>query len=229
MRNIRFKIQSVLVVLVVFLSYASGIVITERLKNASVKEQRRTAAAAFSSRDEVRGYLKGVSEQEQSVETSDDSHLNGKVEVIFYPVDDNSDNVDTSFFIARNIEYVKSKSFFIAYVPIDLIPELEKVSGVYYADISDHVKPMETVSEGRDAINATKFVLDGVDGTGVKIAVMDTGFRGYLDLQNRGELPPSDNLIAIDFTALRQPINSAVGDTHGSACAEIVYDIAPGS
>lgn len=108
-----------------------------------------------------------------------------------------------------------------------MIPELENVSGAYYADISEPVKPMEVVSEGRDSINATKFVLDGVDGADVKIAVIDVGFRGYLDLQNRGELPR--NLITIDFANNQQPINSAVGDNHGSACAEIIYDIAPGA
>jgi hypothetical protein len=84
---------------------------------------------------------------------------------------------------------------------------------------------METVSEGRDAINATKFVLDDVAGAGIKIAVLDKGLKGYLDLQNRGELPR--NLTTVDFTNGQQPINSAIGDIHGSACAEIVYDIAP--
>jgi subtilisin family serine protease len=84
---------------------------------------------------------------------------------------------------------------------------------------------METVSEGRNAINATKFVLDDVDGAGIKIAVLDKGFKGYLDLQNHGELPR--NLTTVDFTNGQQPTNSAIGDIHGSACAEIIYDIAP--
>jgi subtilisin family serine protease len=224
MKNILFRLVIVLSILSGFLSYASGIVITERLKNASVKEQRATTST-FSSEDEIPVYLRGVAGQDQSVETPDDSRLSGKIEVIFYPVDGKSDNVDTSFFTKRNIEYIKSESYLIAYIPVELIPELEKVSGAYYADISDHAKPMETVSEGRDAINATKFVLDGVDGTGVKIAVLDRGFKGYLYLQNRGELPR--NLSTVDFTNGQQPINSNVGDIHGSACAEIVYDIAP--
>lgn len=79
-----------------------------------------------------------------------------KLKLFFYPVDGKSDNVDTSFFTMHNIEYVKSESYLIAYVPVGLISELKKVSGAYYADVSDHAKPMETVSEGRDAINATK-------------------------------------------------------------------------
>ncbi|MDR2818584.1 MAG: S8 family serine peptidase [Endomicrobium sp.] len=224
MKNISFRIVIVLSILSGFLSYASGIVITERLKNASVKEQRATTSA-FSSKDEVPVYLRGISGQGQSVETPDYSRLSDKIEVIFYPVDGKSDNVDTSFFTMHNIEYVKSESYLIAYIPVELIPELEKISGAYYADISDHAKPMETVSEGRDAINATKFVLDGVDGAGVKIAVLDKGFKGYLDLQNRGELPR--NLTTVDFTNSQQPVNPSVGDTHGSACAEIIYDIAP--
>jgi fructose-1,6-bisphosphatase len=98
MRNILFRIVIVLSILSGFLSYASGIVITERLKNASVTEQR-AATTTFSSKDEVPGYLKGISGQDQSVETSDYSRLSGKIEVIFYPVDGKSDNVDTSFLL----------------------------------------------------------------------------------------------------------------------------------
>jgi subtilisin family serine protease len=220
MKNISFRILIVISILSGFLSYALGIVITERLKNATIKEQRH-----FSLEDEIPGYLRGVSGQSQSVETPDDSRLSGKIEVIFYPVDGKSDNIDTSFFTRHNIEYIKSESYLVAYIPVDLIPELEEVSGAYYADISDHAKPMETVSEGRDAINATKFVLDGIDGSGIKIAVLDKGFKGYLDLQNRGELPRK--LTTVDFTNGQQSINPSVGDTHGSACAEIIYDIVP--
>jgi hypothetical protein len=231
MKNISFRIVIVLSILSGFLSYASGIVITERLKNASVKEQRATTSA-FSSKDEVPVYLRGISGQEYN-ESNDSSQVDGKVSVTFYPVDEKSDNIDTSFFITHNIEYIKSESFLIADVPLDLIPELKSISGVEYADISDPVKPMEIISEGRNAINATKFVLDGVDGEGVKIAVIDIGFRGYAYLQSRGELPR--NLITADFSAISSypnpvpPIDSATGDTHGSACAEIIADIAPSS
>lgn len=226
MKNISFRILIVLSILSGLVSYASGIVITERLKNASAKDQK-ASTATFSSEDEIPRYLRDISGQDQSVETPDDSHLSDKIEVIFYPVDDKSDNIDTSFFTRNNIEYIKSRSYLIAYIPVELISELEleKISGAYYADISEHANPMETISEGRDAINATKFVLEGVDGSGIKIAVLDKGFKGYLDLQNRGELPR--NLTTVDFTNGQQPINSAIGDIHGSACAEIVYDIAP--
>lgn len=82
MKNISFRIVIVLSILSGFLSYASGIVITERLKNASVKEQRATTSA-FSSKDEVPVYLRGISGQGQSVETPDYSHLSDKIEVIF--------------------------------------------------------------------------------------------------------------------------------------------------
>jgi hypothetical protein len=127
MKNILFRIVIVLSILSGFLSYASGIVITERLKNASVKEQRATTST-FSSEDEIPVYLRDVSGQDQSVETPDDSRLSGKIEVIFYPVDGKSDNVDTSFFTRHNIEYIKSESYLIAYIPVELIPELEEVS-----------------------------------------------------------------------------------------------------
>ena len=52
------------------------------------------------------------------------------------------------------------------------------------------------------------------------MGVIDLGFVGVPSLQNRGELP---NLSYRDFT--REGIFTET--VHGSACAEIVHDIAP--
>jgi subtilisin family serine protease len=149
------------------------------------------------------------------------------IEVLFIPEGDNSDNIDISFFTSRNIEYIKFPSFILAKIPLRIISDIETIHGVKYADLEAVAKPMETVSEGRELIGATKFVLEGVDGRGVKIAVIDTGFKNYNKLQNRGELPLK--LKTRDFTIGSQPeINPAEEtDLHGSACAEIIYDIAP--
>jgi hypothetical protein len=113
MKNIWLKLSTILFIFVVFLSHASIIVITERLRNASVKEKGHSTSTVFSSKDEIPGYLKGISGQEQSVITPDDSRLSDKIEVIFYPVDGKSDNIDKSFFIAHNIEYTQSESFLV--------------------------------------------------------------------------------------------------------------------
>ncbi|MDR2398854.1 MAG: hypothetical protein LBD61_00170 [Endomicrobium sp.] len=62
-----------------------------------------------------------------------------KVEVLFFPVDGKADNIDTSFFTSHNIKYIKAESLLQASVPVNLISELETISGVEFADISDPI------------------------------------------------------------------------------------------
>jgi hypothetical protein len=75
-------------------------------------------------------------------------------------------------------------------------------------------------------------VYKGIDGKGVKIAVIDIGFYNFSNLQAQGELPA--NLITKDFTKPsapplepNDPPYTSSSDRHGSACAEVIYDIAP--
>jgi subtilisin family serine protease len=147
------------------------------------------------------------------------------VSVTFYPKDGNSNNVDISFFVSHNIEYVKSENYISADIPINLINELENISGVKYADISAELKPSEIISEGRNAIDATTFVLDNVVGKGVKIAVIDSGFKNFDKLQQQGELPAK--IVTRNFKTNTNIDPSGESDVHGSACAEVIYDIAP--
>ncbi|MCL2485609.1 MAG: S8 family serine peptidase [Endomicrobia bacterium] len=157
------------------------------------------------------------------------------INVLFYPVNKDSKNIDLSFFKSRNIEYFKSRSFVRAKVPKTMIKDLENVSGAQFIDISYKARALEIYSEGRNSINASTFYFNNVNGDGVKIAIMDIEFQGYAALQSRGELP--SNLITKDFTggyyttpSDAPPIDPTIRDgIHGAACAEIVYDIAPGA
>lgn len=62
----------------------------------------------------------------------------------------------------------------------------------------------------------------GFTGQGAKVAVVDGGFMSLTSLVNSGELP--EDYIPVNFSS-----DPDIGDSdvHGSACAEIVYDIAP--
>ncbi|MDR2192636.1 MAG: S8 family serine peptidase, partial [Endomicrobium sp.] len=150
-----------------------------------------------------------------------------KVRVLFYPVGKKSSNIDLSFFKRNNIEYIKSKSYLTANIDASLIYELENIAGVEKIDISFPPKPL-FIGQGVGAINAA----DYYGGDGVKIAVIDVkepggGFKGYKDLQRRGELPKS--VITKDFTRRGAPPiedEYELGE-HGNACAEIIYDIVP--
>ncbi|MDR3112916.1 MAG: S8 family peptidase [Endomicrobium sp.] len=152
-----------------------------------------------------------------------------KVRVLFYPEGKKSSNIDLSFFKKHNIEYVKSKSYISAKIDASLVPQLESVSGAKKIDISFPAKLLSQ-GQGIGLINASQY--DG--GYGVKIAIIDVkepggGFLGYKKLQARGELPKT--VTTKDFTRTgNPPIEDAyeLGD-HGSACAEIVYDVAPGA
>lgn len=80
--------------------------------------------------------------------------------------------------------------------------------------------PLAT-SEGVNLVGAAAFHAQGIRGAGVKIAIIDVGFAGLSASQARGDLPY--NLITQDFTGT----GIETGLSHGTAVAEIVYDIAP--
>jgi subtilisin family serine protease len=155
------------------------------------------------------------------------------LEVAFYAIDRDSSKIDLSFFTKHNIEYCTYQSLVIAHVPIDLLSKIQDVEGVDYIDLVDIAKPLEVISEGRDAIDATSFVINGIDGKGVKVAVIDTGFKSFDTLQKRGELPQTliaKDCVQISTSQMEIPdLNPELEtEVHGSGCAEIIYDIAPG-
>jgi subtilisin family serine protease len=149
------------------------------------------------------------------------------IKITFYPIGRDVNNIDLSFFIKNNIKYNRSGGLFTADVPIELISQAQEISGVEYLDLTFILQLLEVISEGKEAIGATTFTINGIDGKGVKLAVIDKGFKNFDVLQKKGELPQT--LIAKNFAG------SAVADLdprletepHGSGCAEIICDIAP--
>jgi len=111
-----------------------------------------------------------------------------------------------------------------ALVPVSELPDLAALPSITNIHIPNRPYP-DAVSEGVVAINADYYRLNhGTDGTGVKIAILDQGFAGYPALQAVGELPAV--VTAQSFRA----DGEVDGITpHGTACAEIIYDIAPGA
>lgn len=81
--------------------------------------------------------------------------------------------------------------------------------------------PLATTSQGVAAIGADAFHSSGLDGSGVKIAVIDLGFAGLSQAQANGDLPYSVQQNDLTGTGL------TTGITHGTAVAEIVHDVAP--
>jgi subtilisin family serine protease len=79
-----------------------------------------------------------------------------------------------------------------------------------------------TVGKGVKCINADKQHNLGTTGKGVKVAIVDHGFEGYEDLLGT-ELP--ENVTVMSFLADGDITGGGI--IHGTACAEIVHDVAP--
>ncbi len=80
-----------------------------------------------------------------------------------------------------------------------------------------------TVSEGVRVIGANLWHDAGIKGQGVKVAIIDGGFKGYQRLLG-SELPPAERVIVRSFN---RDEDIEADERHGTAVAEIVYDLAP--
>jgi subtilisin family serine protease len=77
--------------------------------------------------------------------------------------------------------------------------------------------------EGVGASGASAWHAAGAVGSGIKVGVIDVGFTGYQTRQAQGDLPGS--LTVVDFCGGQV---TPAGGEHGTAVAEIVYEMAPG-
>ncbi|MGC9530335.1 MAG: PKD domain-containing protein [Candidatus Bipolaricaulaceae bacterium] len=108
-----------------------------------------------------------------------------------------------------------------AVVPLGQLESfLAQVGGQAYVRLPYEPIPLAT-SEGAPLVGASAFHSQGIRGSGVKVAVIDLGFRGLSTSQSRGDLPYS--AVTRDFTGS----GLEAGISHGTAVAEIVYDVAP--
>ena len=81
-----------------------------------------------------------------------------------------------------------------------------------------------TTSQGVTVTHANNWQAAGFGGAGVKVAIFDLGFAGYESLVAAGELPSG-----VHAVSYRSDGDIYAGEVHGSACAEIVHDMAPGA
>jgi hypothetical protein len=109
--------------------------------------------------------------------------------------------------------------------PVTALQAIAKLPTVRQVRLPYQPQPMGvTTSQGVALTGANVWHTKGYIGSGVKVAVIDLGFQNYLSRIAAGELPA--NLIVRSF---RSDGDIQAGDLHGTACAEIVYDMAPGA
>lgn len=107
-----------------------------------------------------------------------------------------------------------------AFLPADALLQVASLPQVALITPTPMMVPLQgfgaTTSEGVQLTNATAFHLAGINGSGVKVAVIDTGFVG---------LPAEVPVLPTDVVDLR--LAGGVMSAHGTAVAEIVADMAP--
>lgn len=106
-------------------------------------------------------------------------------------------------------------------VPLHSLQDLARYSSVKYVRLPQKPVPF-VVSEGVEVTGADLWqdVISYRSGEDVKVCILDLGFNGYPALLGT-ELPSS-----VTVRSFRSDGNLFVSD-HGTACAEIVHDMAP--
>jgi len=114
-----------------------------------------------------------------------------------------------------------------ALAPIAALRALAADPAIAYLRQPDYLMPSGELQVGRlttvgvTHANATAWHNAGYRGAGVRIAVIDGGFEGYTPLLG-DDLPA--RVVAQNFASTG---DIGGGTPHGTACAEIVYDMAP--
>ena len=137
-----------------------------------------------------------------------------------------SASIDTSSLAELGIKVLaQSKSLMRVSVPASSLLAVSELPGVRFVrrPHRPHAQ-QETWSEGGWSIKAYENAYDNhqVRGQGVKVAIIDGGFKGANELS--GDMPARSRLRGHDFTG--EGLYSGE-DVHGTACAEIIHDVAP--
>lgn len=113
---------------------------------------------------------------------------------------------------------------------------LRRVPGVAGIGPAASAQPDQVISQGVERIGADALRAGGLDGTGIRIAIVDLGFGDTWRNLLGKELPPLTQIDAIesfDHTSGRPDITgTSSGDQptgHGASVAQVVWDIAPGA
>ena len=108
------------------------------------------------------------------------------------------------------------------WMPQEKIKQLAEWGKIIIIKTPTKPETMGIKSEGLGIGNILSWQSNGLTGTGVKVGVLDGGFKGADGL--RGSELPADTASA--YTGSTTDFYST---EHGTACAEIVHDVAPGA
>lgn len=126
--------------------------------------------------------------------------------------------------VGGRIEYIFS-NLIQAMVPFAALEALAESDTVMMVRRPHHAWAY-AVTEGATLSGAQAWQQAGITGSGVKVGIVDLGFEGYQALVGR-ELPPSSRVVYRNFSSITCTGISSC--RHGTAIAEIIYDLAPDS
>ncbi|MDE2704113.1 MAG: S8 family serine peptidase [Gemmatimonadota bacterium] len=155
--------------------------------------------------------------------------LQDTVVVILVPhVGQASASIDTSSLAALGGRVLaQSKSLMRVAVPPSSLLAVSELPGVRFVRRPHRPHSQQVLlSEGVFSIGVPDNFLAGVRGQGVKVAVIDGGFTGADELSELGENMPGFWWYDEDHNNMSEGIYAGE-DVHGTACAEIIYDVAP--
>ncbi|MDP8239261.1 MAG: S8 family serine peptidase [Candidatus Hatepunaea meridiana] len=133
-----------------------------------------------------------------------------------------TDEISASTLTKFNIEInCKSEHFICVWVPINLLDKFANDLAIVSKVHRPYKLVSNVTSEGVGLIGADEFHDEDITGEDVKVAILDLGFNGMEDAQDEDELP--ERLTVRNFT--EEDMDE--GSVHGTACAEIVFDLAP--
>ncbi len=162
--------------------------------------------------------------------------LDGRIQIVAVTVGADTRDLE-NWLWANGAQHVLARRDHVqAFVPPALLatlgqrPDVVFVERPIYGELPEPAPPaaalkrttLAVTSEGVPALNAPAWNAQGFTGDGIRVGIIDVQFGGWEDLLGV-ELPPADRTTYRAFGG-----TSVVADeVHGTACAEIVHDIAP--
>jgi len=113
-----------------------------------------------------------------------------------------------------------------ALLPVEALPALANTPGVRFVR-RPWLPALATTSEGVAVTGADGWHVGEMAGQGVKVGVLDLGFLGYTQRMAEGELPA--DVITRSFVGTGSELDfwGQPATEHGTACAEVIHDMAP--
>ncbi|MCD6520104.1 MAG: S8 family serine peptidase, partial [Anaerolineae bacterium] len=124
----------------------------------------------------------------------------------------------------------KLQNILQAWVPIGALGSLANLPQVLFIQPPQRAFPLEgnSLTEGLAASSGDGWHKQGWQGDGIKIGVIDIGFGNYPNRVDSGDLPPiTPGENARNFVDEESDDQLDDSEPHGTACAEIVHDMAP--